>query len=252
MSFFTRSISVLIPLHLVFCPPAESSSARVALPGVVLWAWERPEHLQFIDPGRVAVAYLAKSIAVTERGLSVRSRMQPLGVPEGTSLIAVVRLSTARRSAPSLLVSQTGGVVAEILGAARIKGCRGVQIDFDAKKSERAFFRVLLAELRKELPDSLSLSITALASWCLDDNWIADLPVDDAVPMLFRLGPDRRAILRRLASGRDFSSPVCRQSMGLSLDEPFPRFGRTRRIYAFNPHSWTQESYSALMKDIAR
>jgi hypothetical protein len=31
---------------------------------------------------------------------------------------------------------------------------------------------------------------TALASWCEADGWISGLPVAEAVPMLFRMGPD--------------------------------------------------------------
>ncbi|HKX29107.1 MAG TPA: hypothetical protein VJ302_15540, partial [Blastocatellia bacterium] len=31
-------------------------------PRIVLWAWERPENLEFIDPGRIGVAFLARTI----------------------------------------------------------------------------------------------------------------------------------------------------------------------------------------------
>jgi hypothetical protein len=83
------------------------------------------------------------------------------------------------------------------------------------------------------------LSITALASWCTGDNWLAGLPIEDAVPMLFRMGPDARAIRMRLASGADFSAAVCRHSVGLSIDEPWPAIPADRRRFVFNPRSWS-------------
>ncbi|HET6861920.1 MAG TPA: hypothetical protein VFH91_02705, partial [Pyrinomonadaceae bacterium] len=32
------------------------------VPQTVVWAWERPEDLKFIDPAKIGVAYLAKTI----------------------------------------------------------------------------------------------------------------------------------------------------------------------------------------------
>ena len=252
MRFVRHMLLAAAVLSLVGPSSAHGTHPKAPLPGVVLWAWERPEHLDFIDPGRIGVAFLAKSIDVSGRGIAVRSRMQPLSVPGGTSLIAVVRISTVRHADTSRLHEQTGNIVAQVLGAAQIPGCRGVQIDFDAKKSERPFYRALLTALREALPDSFSLSITALASWCLADDWISALPVDDAVPMLFRLGPDRAHILDLLASGGDFSSPLCRQSIGISTDEPLPRVGRARRVYAFSPVAWTRESVRTLLRVLSR
>jgi hypothetical protein len=129
---------------------------------------------------------------------------------------------------------------------------RAIQIDFDAKTSERRFFRDLLWELHRRLPDSISLSITALASWCIYDTWISDLPIDDAVPMLFRLGPDGSEILRRLQSGEDFRIAMCQQSIGISTDEIIPLIPHNRRVYIFNPHPWSREAFKLIMEKIRR
>jgi hypothetical protein len=111
-------------------------------------------------------------------------------------------------------------------------------VDFDAVASERPFYSGLLSRLRRALPARWSLSITALASWCLGDPWIGALPIDDAIPMLFRMGADARAIRARLGSGRDFALPVCRASLGVSLDEPLA-LPAGRRIYVFSPTGWS-------------
>ena len=48
--------------------------------------------------------------------------------------------------------------------------------------------------------------MTALASWCLSDRWISDLPVDEAVPMLFQMGPETPDI-KRMLRGRAAGIP---------------------------------------------
>ncbi len=48
--------------------------------------------------------------------------------------------------------------------------------------------------------------MTALASWCAGDDWLRDLPVDEAVPMLFRMGVEKNLFQRRLETGQRFES----------------------------------------------
>ncbi|HTR81147.1 MAG TPA: hypothetical protein VMM58_05895, partial [Bacteroidota bacterium] len=189
------------------------------LPDIILWAWERPEDLRFIDPQKVAVAFLANSIELTKGEVRVRPRLQHLLLPYGTLLIAVTRISTSDLATPLFSDHQRNKTLAYILDSSRLPGVRGIQIDFDAKVSERPFYHDLLNRLHRELPDSISLTITALASWCLYDTWIDSLPLDDAVPMLFRLGPDRKEVLRQFQSGKGFTIAVCQQSVGISIDE---------------------------------
>jgi hypothetical protein len=45
-----------------------------------------------------------------------------------------------------------------------------IQIDFDATRSERGFYRALLNDLRARVPRSTAFSITALASLCIHDD----------------------------------------------------------------------------------
>ena len=51
------------------------------LPRVILWAWERRENLNFIDPDRTGVAYLACTLDLYGNGVLNRPRFQPLTVP---------------------------------------------------------------------------------------------------------------------------------------------------------------------------
>ena len=54
--------------------------------------------------------------------------------------------------------------------------------DFDATRSQRPFYRDLLVDLRSQMPADLPLSITALASWCSFDDWLADFPSTKPFP----------------------------------------------------------------------
>lgn len=208
-------------------------------PKIILWAWERPEELGFIDPREVGVAFLAVTLYLRGERVIVRPRLQPLNVPHGTALLAVVRIEADRSEPPALSSDQRARLVSAMTDLTRMPGITGIQVDFDAKASERPFYRDLLFDLRRELPDSLALSITALASWCIHDNWLVGLPIDEAVPMLFRMGPDRHRILLHLETGADFRPPICQQSIGISTDEPIPLRSLGRRIYIFHPRPWS-------------
>ena len=131
-----------------------------------------------------------------------------------------------------------------------LPGIAAIQIDFDATQSQRAFYRQSIADLRGSLPAKLMLSITALSSWCAGDNWLGDLPIDDAVPMLFRMGADRQQVLSRVNAGRDFAAAPCRNSYGIATDEPLDQLDQTKRLYIFNPNGWTKESLASVLDKI--
>jgi hypothetical protein len=215
-------------------------------PRVFLWSWERPEDLEFLDPGTTGVAVLAKTIYLDGTHLSALPRMQPIRLPAGIPTIAVVRIETKGTITPHPDI--TNEVVRQILDAVEGSGADGIQIDYDAVVSERVFYRDLLSELRRQMPARMKLSITALASWCIYDDWISDLPVDESVPMLFRLGVNGAEVLRYLMGGEDFRAAKSRFSVGISLDELPVKAPAGRRVYVFNPKPWTRESVNQALR----
>jgi hypothetical protein len=221
-------------------------------PRVILWAWERRENLSFIDPDKTAVAYLACTLDLDGDRVRIRPRFQPLTVPPRTTLIAVVRIEDDRQAPPTLSASQRVRAARIIAGFANASTA-AIQIDFDALRSGRAFYRDLLADVRSRLPAAIPLSMTALASWCLDDDWISGLPVDEAVPMLYRMGPDARAITAYLRGGGEFGPASSRNSIGLSLDAQISGLGAAgKRVYLFSPHPWTAEAVRKALVQVAK
>ena len=118
------------------------------LPGLVLWAWERPEDLRGLDRD-VAVAFLAQTIDLKVDGVQVSPRRQPLRVDPETPLIAVTRVGTTASSRDSgSVVDRVARTVADTAG---LPGVKAVQIDFDAVRSERPFYRHLLRRVKDML-----------------------------------------------------------------------------------------------------
>lgn len=242
--FFMTPFVLLLVLaaSLAGAGPAVNSPPRL-----MLWAWERPEDLRFLDPGTTGVAYLAKTLYLTAGRAVSRPRLQPLRMPPGTFVTAVVRIEsdTTRHTA-----AQRASIVDAIAVLAAKKDVSAVQVDFDAAVSERAFYSAVISDLHRRLPQQKPLSITALASWCSGDRWMAELPLAEAVPMLFRMGPDGAQILQSLKRGKDFAEPLCRNSIGVSTDEPAAPFLHTRRVYAFHPKPWTADAVQPFIRTL--
>jgi hypothetical protein len=224
------------------------NTSRYELPRLMLWAWERPTDLTFLNPQETGVAFLARTIHLQGAKVAVRPRLQPLRLPERISLVAVARVESDARVKPALSAQQRDDLAKAIAEMAALPNVSGIQIDFDATSSERSFYRDVITEVRRFLPRGFGFSITALASWCADDDWLSDLPIDEAVPMLFRMGPDGKQIVRRLESGDDFTATPCRKSYGISTDEWRTGLAPARRLYVFNTDAWTESSVRALME----
>ncbi|HEY0795166.1 MAG TPA: DUF3142 domain-containing protein, partial [Acidisarcina sp.] len=180
-----------------------------------------------------------------------KPRRQSVTYPSGETLIAVVRIEV--RPGTSLNLQTEQQAAALLLNTSATPGIAALQVDFDATRSQRPFYTGLLRELRRQMLPTLPLSITALASWCSYDDWIADLPVQEAVPMLFRMEPDRRRAAPDTADLR-ITEPLCTSSVGVSTHEPWPEnlaisptsgpnnngahIAARKRIYVFADQGW--------------
>jgi hypothetical protein len=217
------------------------------VPERVLWAWEEPEDLHTL-PTNVGVAYLAETYLLTDH-ITVLPRRQPLYPAPGAPLIAVVRIETRPGFAdtPALRLA-----LAERLAYYGTRtDIRALQLDFDATQSQQPFYRSVLGLLRPQLPPTLPLSITALVTWCGPHSWLHTLPIDEAVPMEFRMGgPRAMAFASSTRPTYAITEPLCRTSLGLSTDEPWPASVSTlnpsTRVYLFAPRPWQPAEFVAI------
>jgi hypothetical protein len=187
------------------------------------------------------VAYLAETVFLHSGGAQMRPRLQPLRIAPGTKLMAVVRIESAGQGAAAD-VNRAADLIAS---AARQPDVSALQLDYDAVRSERPFYRRLAAAVRARMPPRMPLSMTALVSWCISDAWIRGLPVAEAVPMYFRMGPEPR--LRTVP----LRNSMCEAGAGLSTDE-LVRVPARGRMYLFNPRPWTREALYEAVAEVNR
>lgn len=220
---------------------AVAAHAEHALPQRILWVWERPEDLHTLDPATAGVAVLQQSIRLGSRSI-ILPRHQPTLLPTGIQRITVVRIETtpdfAAHHQDRALFHDT---LASLQQAAGRPGIAALQIDFDARRSERPFYRALLTQLRQTMPPNLPLDITALVSWCSTDDWIADLPINAATPMFFRMEPDRRRTMLAGSPAYRIRDPLCETSLGVSTMEPWPANRTGKRLFIFPDHGWSND-----------
>ena len=240
---------------------AHPGNGRMAgLPRLTVWAWERREDLRGLDVRTTAVAYLDRTVEVDGHGVYVVPRREGMLLPASMGLvrIAVVRVEVA---AGTVLGESEADEVSRAVAGAAVQGgadpqggIGALQVDFDARLSERGWYAGVLRRVRAEMPAGMPLSMTALASWCsYDGGWMRDLPVDEAVPMLFRMEPDRK--LRGVGPDVDdgdyaLREPMCMGSVGISTREDWPRDLRERRVYVFADRGWSRDGLDATVREL--
>lgn len=214
---------------------------------LILWAWERPEDLRFAGP-EVEIAVQTGFVDIAGGGFTAHGRRFPLLVahPPATALVHV-QIDPARpvQWTPALRAR----VAAAVLHYAAAIPAPRVQVDFEVRASEHRILLDLLADVRRGLPRGTILSMTAIASWCDTEAWLAAAPVDEIVPMLFRMRGGE-GLKKRLAAGGDFRNPRCRAALGVASDSPIPRAPPGRRVYLFSPASWTAADFAGVRREV--
>ena len=211
-----------------------AASPKPQPPKLMLYAWlaPGPSAAELRDAG---VAFDLADVMLDRDDVWVSPRGAELRLPAGTFAMPVLRLNfepegkrkplwTARQR------TQIGQIIAE---AVELTQARSLQIDFDAPVSGRAFYRSVLEDARRRLGPDVFLSITALASWCDAGSWMKGLPVDEIVPLAFRLGQAEQSVQSRLSRGEGFGFAGCRASIGVESEGWRPPIARGQRVYVF-------------------
>src|SRR6478609_8874762 len=102
-------------------------------PRIVLWAWERPEDLAFLDPQRFGIAFLAQTLTLKDGEVVYSPRHQPLKLPPGVKLIAVTRIESQKitREHVDLTDDLRKELVEHIRKTVQLNNVSVIQVDFD-------------------------------------------------------------------------------------------------------------------------
>jgi hypothetical protein len=216
-------------------------------PTLILWAWERPEDLRFA-PAEAEIAVQTGFVDIAGASFAAHGRRYPMltSHPPATALVHV-QIDPAQPVQWTPALRQR--VAAAVLHYAAVFPARRVQLDFEVRASDRQILLDLLADLRRGLPRGTILSMTALASWCDGETWLDAAPVDEIVPMLFRMRGGE-TLKNRLAAGGDFRNPRCRAALGVASDAAIERAPPGRRVYLFSPANWTAADYERVRTEV--
>jgi hypothetical protein len=241
---------------------AASGAEKHAPPPLMLWSWGAQDDFRPLLPGGgIGVAYLGLSLSFQgENEVTARPRRVPVWIAPDTYQMLVIRFDYAPDARPAVAFSQKQRqlavkMVAEMLALARPTA---LQIDFDAPLSARPFYRQVLNDIRELIAPDVFFSITALVSWCdVTQSWLAGLPVDEVVPMAFRMGQATSSVVTMLKSGGQFAFAGCRSSLGAEMyrgqfleDALRPHQGQ--RAYIFlDFDKWSAAYVAAARKGIA-
>ncbi len=207
-----------------------------APPPRMLWAWERPTDLRFLGARRdVGVAFLASTILIEGADAHVVPRRSPLRLDPRTFRTAVIRIEPH----DGRVIRDTEAVRAvlrrEVARVLALPHVRALQLDFDARASERAAHAAFVETFANALPPTMHFSVTTLASHCFGDPFVGRsvaLP-HEVVPMYFRMGADDAVVRRALREHAHPPVPICRPTAGFAIDEPRPDVVPTTRAYVF-------------------
>lgn len=245
MCLFRSLRSLSVALLSLAAAPAHAASVSAAAPAPVAWLWD----------GAVLPAWSTAEAAVLQRhilltgatALTRPRRHWPL-MPARTHVTPVVHVEVSTVNPPQDLDTRANAIVRAMLEAAQASTSGWVQLDLEAKPSQRVFYRALVARVRAELPPQVLLSVTALAWWCRAPAWLDGLAADEVVPMFFRMGRDSASLRHIIASTPDVLHASCRSgAAGFSPQEPFAAAvaARYRKTYWFDRHAWKRSAAAA-------
>lgn len=241
-----RGTSPVLALLALLVPFAHEAiaSPQADLPRTLLWMWDRPQ-LFSAPPEGAGIAYLHATVRLSRTQSRTTWRQWPLRLGSGVTVIPVVHV-TLDNLAPSPVDDAQQQAIARALEHAAAHSRSGwVQLDFEARRSQREAYVALLQRLQP-LRAKVRLSATALASWCMSDPWLPAGLVDEVVPMYFRMGADSARIRQRLQAAGTATVPACRDAAGLLLGEPWPALSGVKRRYVFHTGAWKTEDFEKI------
>lgn len=202
----------------------------------VAWVWPSSDAPPAADYQTLAV--LTDTLLFKGEGVARQPRRRALVVLDArVQVIPVVHVQALPDSPDVFTDAQRKAVLGALDRAVAGATSGWVQLDFEAPSRQREAYLALVKTARQRLPASVRLSVTALASWCLQGAWLDSLAADEVVPMWYRMGEP-------VAQDHPGLHARCRgPAAGFSVQVP-PKQAvadRFARRFWFNERNWTAD-----------
>lgn len=219
---------------------------------IYLYSWERFDDFSFLKDSslsnKITVVPLAGEINIYEDELYVNYRTHQIIIPNNIKSFPIIRINNF--SSAEMFSKHVNKIEAFILSIC--SGHDHCELDFDARESEYNNYINLMNNIKNKLPKT-KISITAPASWCYPKSWINNLPIEYAVPMVYRLGKDEKTIKNGDVSPLFISNPLCLENIALANDEldfNFKKYIKNKNIYLFNSENWNAYNFNDIINKI--
>lgn len=207
-----------------------------AAPARIPWVWDGG---RLPSPLPREIAPVVRQVWLHDDVMEVRPGAHEGAPPPGVRLTPVVHVELSWSHPPVDPARHAAALRELVLRAAASSTSGRVQLDLEARPSQREFQRALVHDVHEALQGRVALSVTALAWWCRAPGWLDGLEAEEIVPMFFRMGRDGPAIRRLLEDSPQALHPRCRSgAAGFSPREPLPDavVARYGRAYWFDRH----------------
>jgi hypothetical protein len=148
-------ISILIMIAVAAAPCAEKGAEKHAPPQLMLWSWDAEDDFRPLLAGHdMGVAYLGLSLSFEgQNDVNAAPRRVPVRIAPETYQMLVIRFDYRPDARPAVAFSQKQRqlavkMIAEMTALAKPKA---LQIDFDAPRSARLFYRQVLSDIRERV-----------------------------------------------------------------------------------------------------
>jgi hypothetical protein len=203
----------------------------------IAWVWHSSD-----APARTGeIALLLDHLVISGQAIHIRQRRRVLVVEKSTRVTPVVHVQTDIKHPSHLDANHTKAIVKAVKAASQSSTSGWVQLDFEARQSEQAYYLNLVNALRDELPPTIKLSVTVMASWCMQTRLLEKIRADEIVPMFFRMGVVSDTYWARLQNHPERLSSRCKNTAaGFAVQETTPTaiLSSFERRYWFNYNNW--------------
>lgn len=209
----------------------------------IAWLWDEAELPAWSAP---EAAVLHRHVLLSGAAIRTRPRMRQPALPAGTRVTPVLHVEVSTVRPPEDIEGSRALIVGAALDAAADSTSGWVQLDMEAKPSQRLFYHSLVRQIRAALPPRMRLSVTALTWWCRSPAWLDNLDADEVVPMFFRMGRDGAELRELIEHQPERLHQRCRGgTAGFSPQEPFSAEVEARysKRYWFDRRAWRRSSF---------